>query len=321
VPAGTSGDTVKKTVGADGTVAETHYSAGGTITQIKVTVSDEALETALETGEVMPAPVTLPAGQSAAAAPVIHVEMPPVAGGTPVGQLPRLAIPVTGAGETTVAFLRSADGSWTPVKDSYVADGQLIVPVEGPCELVIADNARRFGDVAEDAWYAPYVAFVTARGIFNGTDRGFEPEGTMTRAMVAQVLYNLDRRSVPGIRADFSDVAEDAWYADAVGWAAGEGIILGYDGAFSPDAPISRQDLVTILYRYAKAAGYPIAAPADFSGFTDAGDVADYAREAMGWAVAVGMISGMGDGTLNPGGTATRAQVAKIMQVFLTALR
>ena len=84
---------------------------------------------------------------------------------------------------------------------------------------------------------------------------------------------------------------------------------------------VSRQDLVTILYRYAKAAGYPIAAPADYSGFTDAGDVADYVREAMGWAVAVGMISGMGDGTLAPGGTATRAQVAKIVQVFLAALR
>ena len=151
VPADTSGDTVKKTVGEDGTVAETHYSAGGTITRIKVTVSDEALETAQETGEVMPAPVTLPAGQSAAAAPVIHVEMPAVANDTPVGALPRLAISVTGAGETTVAFARSADGSWTPVKDSYVADDRLIVPVEGPCELVIADNAKRFPDVAEDA--------------------------------------------------------------------------------------------------------------------------------------------------------------------------
>ena len=166
----------------------------------------------------------------------------------------------------------------------------------------------------------PYVRFVTARGIFNGTDRGFEPEGTMTRAMVAQVLYNLDRRSAPGVRAGFRDVAEDAWYADAVGWAAEERIILGYDGLFSPDVPVSRQDLVTILYRYAKAAGYPIALPADFSRFPDAGDVADYAREAMGWAVAIGAISGMGDGTLAPGGTATRAQVAKIMQVFLTAL-
>ena len=321
VPAGAPTETVKRTVGEDGTVAETHYSAGGTITQVKVTVSDEALETALGTGEVMPAPVTVPAGQSAAVAPVIHVEMSAVDDDIPVGALPRLAIPVTGTGETTVAFVRCADGSWTPVKDCYVEDGQLIVPVEGPCELVIADNAKDFPDVAADAWYAPYVDFVAARGIFNGTDRGFAPEGTMTRAMVAQVLYNLDRRSVSGIRADFDDVAVDAWYADAVGWAAEEGVIQGYGGAFSPDAPISRQDLVTILYRYAKAAGYPIAAPADFSDFTDAGDVADYAREAMGWAVAVGMICGMGDGTLAPGGTATRAQVAKIMQVFLTALR
>ena len=193
--------------------------------------------------------------------------------------------------------------------------------MEGSCDLVIADNAKAFPDVSAEAWYAPYVAFVTARGIFNGTDRGFAPEGTMTRAMAAQVLYNLDRRSVSGVRADFADVSPDAWYADAVGWAAREGVIRGYGGAFSPDVPVSRQDLVTILYRYAKAAGYPIAAPADLSGFADADDVADYAREAMGWAAAIGAVSGMGDGTLAPGGTATRAQVAKIMQVFLTALR
>ena len=315
-------ETVETTVSDDGTAAETRRNASGAITGVKVTISREVLRAALASGKAMTAPVTIPAGQNGAgASPVIHVEMPAVGADVPTGQLPRLAIPVTGAAETTVAFLRGSDGSWTPVKDCCLRDGQLILPVEGSCDLVIADNARRFSDVSAEAWYAPFVDFVTARGIFNGSDRGFEPEATMTRAMAAQVLYNLDRRSVPGIRADFVDVSPDAWYAAAVGWAAREGVIRGYGGAFSPDVPVSRQDLVTILYRYAKAAGYPIAAPADLSGFADAGDVSDYAREAMGWAAAIGAISGMGDGTLAPGGTATRAQVAKIMQVFLTALR
>ena len=314
----TATETVKEVVGEDGTTARVTTDAAGTITDVKVTVSEKALESAGSTT----VPVTIPVGSgSPDTLPVIHVEMADVSEDTPVGQLPQIAVPVTGADSATVAFQRRPNGSWTPVKDCCIKDGKLIVPVEGSCDIVIGSNRKYFSDVAADAWYADYVAFVTARGIFNGTDRGFEPEGTMTRAMIAQVLYNLDRRSTAGIRAGFSDVAADVWYADAVGWAAGEGIIKGYDGIFAPDAPVTRQDLVTILYRYAAAAGYPIAGGADLSGFTDAAGVADYAREAMAWAVAIGAVSGMGDGTLNPGGSATRAQVAKIMQVFIEAMR
>ena len=136
--------------------------------------------------------------------------------------------------------------------------------------------------------------------------------------VVQMKLYNLDPRSGPVQgAAPFRDVDGTDWYYDAVAWAAAQKIIQGYDGAFDPDAPVSRQDLVTILYRYAKAAGYPLVSGADLSAFKDAGDVADYAKEAMGWAVAVGAVNGMGDGTLSPGGTATRAQVAKIILVFL----
>ena len=158
---------------------------------------------------------------------------------------------------------------------------------------------------------------VEKRSSFLGVVEPVESEEE-ARAMIAQVLYNLDPRSGPVQgKAPFRDVDESDWYCDAVAWAAAQKIILGYDGAFDPDAPVKRQDLVTILYRYAKAAGYPLAPGADLSAFKDAGDVADYAKEAMGWAVAIGAISGMGDGTLAPGGTATRAQVAKIIQVFL----
>ena len=308
-------------VSEDGTVAEISYNAADEITGIIVRIDEQTLENALELGTAITAPVTIPGGQSGPTGlPVIQVEMPAVSGNIPAGQLPQLSFPVTGADETTVAFIRDSDGNWTPVRDCRLEDGMLFLPIEGPCELVIGSNAKVFPDVPADAWFARSVAFVTARGIFNGTNLGFEPEGTMTRAMVVQMLYNFDRRSVPGKRADFIDVSPDAWYADAVGWAAEEGIVQGYLGYFRPDAPISRQDLVTILYRYAKAAGYPIAEPADFSSFRDADDVADYAREPMGWAIAVGLINGMGDGTLAPRGTATRAQAAKIMQVFVNEL-
>ena len=308
----------KKTVGTDGTVVETAADGAGAT----VTLSAKALEAALERGEPAPIPAPLPAGSGEIASlPVIRVELPADCSDRPAGQLPRIAIPLSGASDGALAFLRQPDGSWAPVKDCYVSGGILVVPVEKSCELVIGRNDKTFPDVKPDAWYAPYVAFVTARGIFNGTGSGFEPEGTMTRAMIAQVLYNLDRHATPGIRAEFRDVAPDAWYADAVGWAAKAGIILGYDGAFSPDVPVSRQDLVTILYRYARASGYPIAAGADLGAFSDADDVASYAREAMAWAVAIGAVSGMGDGTLAPGGTATRAQVAKILQVFIECVR
>jgi len=113
----------------------------------------------------------------------------------------------------------------------------------------------------------------------------------------------------------FSDVSAGDWFNGAVGWAAGLGVINGYGGAYAPLDAVTRQDLVTILYRYAKQAGYNVSAGSvDLSAYADGAAVASYAAEAMRWAIAVGLIKGYEDNTLRPTATATRAEVAAIMQ-------
>ena len=181
-------------------------------------------------------------------------------------------------------------------------------------KLEIVDNSKTFNDVKEDNWANPAIDFVTSHEIFNGTgDSTFAPEATMTRGMLVQVLYNFENRPEGAKAGDFGDVKDDAWFADAVAWAADNKIVAGVgDNSFAPEQEISREQLVTILYRYA---GEPKPA-GSLDQFSDASQVKDYAQDAMLWAVENGIVSGMGDNTLAPQGQATRAQVAQIMMNF-----
>lgn len=222
----------------------------------------------------------------------------------------------TSGGSGVVAFERLEDGSLRVVKESRVEDDNIIVPVSESRELVIADNSKVFADVDASRWYADYVAFVTAREIFGGTNKGFEPNAEMTRAMVARMLYNFDRNSKPVQTDAFRDVDAGKWFADAVGWASASGIVTGSKGLFRPNDPVTRQELVTILYRYAQYAGCDVSGDGDLSGWRDADSVSAYAREAMSWALRVGVIDGI-DGALAPRSNATRAQVAAIMTRFV----
>ena len=214
-----------------------------------------------------------------------------------------------------VGYQTNPDGSrGALIKKSRM--GSVIVPVEESCELVIADNSKTFTDVVEGAWYSDYVTYVTAREIFNGNGDGtFTPEGLMNRAMVAQMLYNLEE-GAPNGNNIFSDVAPTAWYNDACSWAADKGLIKGYDGAYHPLDAVTRQDLVTILYRYAQAFGYDLTIEEGVSlaNYTDGSEVATYAEQAMCWAISKGLIEGYGDGTLRPLNTAKRSEVAAVMQ-------
>ena len=109
------------------------------------------------------------------------------------------------------------------------------------------------------------------------------------------------------------------WYSNAVAWAAQKGIVNGIsETEFSPSGDLTREQLATILFRYAESAGYDVSASADLSGFPDAGDIQSYAKEALSWAVAEGLL-GFEDDSLQPGGTATRAQIATILMRFLSA--
>lgn len=178
-----------------------------------------------------------------------------------------------------------------------------------------------FDDVDASAWYADAVSYVAENGIMNGAGNGaFAPDTVMSRAMLVQVLYNLEGKPEAADCA-FTDVAADAWYADAVAWAADAGIVTGVsDTTFAPDQMMTREQIATILYRYAAYKNYDVTAFNDLSSYTDAGQIGSYAVEAMQWANGAGLITGSTATTLNPLGSATRAEAAAILMRFLESV-
>ena len=175
-----------------------------------------------------------------------------------------------------------------------------------------------FTDVPEDAWYKEAVDYVYANGLMSGTSATiFAPSTQLSRAMMVQILYNLEDRPAAAESAAFTDVAADAWYADAVNWAAGEGIVSGYgNGKFGPDDLITREQMANMLYYYAQYKGYDVSASGELSSFTDGASTSSWAAEAVQWAVGSGLLSGKGGGVLDPQGTATRAEAASIFMRF-----
>ena len=174
-----------------------------------------------------------------------------------------------------------------------------------------------FGDVASGAWYAEAVAYVSDNGIMNGTSATtFAPEMTLTRSMMAQILYNLEKQPAVTSANPFSDVPAGQWYTNAVVWAAANDIVTGYNGKFQPDASITREQMAAILYRYAQYKGYDTSAKGSLENFSDAAAASDWANEALTWAVGEGILSGKGNGVLNPVGTAARAEVAAMLMRF-----
>ena len=134
--------------------------------------------------------------------------------------------------------------------------------------------------------------------------------------MLVTVLHSLDGKPAAG-KGGFTDVADGAWYANAVAWAAEHGIVSGVsDSAFAPNGAITREQLAVMLYRYAQYKGYDVSKTADLSGYTDSVTISAWAPQALKWAVGSGLISGTGTHTLSPRGTATRAQIAVILQNF-----
>ena len=183
-------------------------------------------------------------------------------------------------------------------------------PVEKPTASVL------FADVAKTDWYYEAVQYAAANGLMNGTGAGkFSPEATTSRGMIVTILWRLEKEP-NAAAAGYTDVASNAYYADAIDWAKAEGIVDGYgNGMFGADDAITREQLAAILYRYAQYKGYDTDARADLSAFADAAKVSGWAKEAMQWAVAEGLINGM-DGALAPQGDAIRAQGAAILQRF-----
>lgn len=173
-----------------------------------------------------------------------------------------------------------------------------------------------FDDVPADAWFAEAVQYVYEHDLMTGVSENlFAPNAQMNRAMVAQILFNVEKPADTEAPAAFRDVAADQWYAKAVNWAVWQGYMSGYGaGSFGPNDALTREQLVTVLWRYS---GSPVMGDSSMlNTFSDAAMTSDYAQQAMTWAYAQGVISGNADGTLNPQGTATRAEVATILMRF-----
>lgn len=180
--------------------------------------------------------------------------------------------------------------------------------------------ATLFSDLDPDAWYYDGVCFMLGSGLMIGVGDGrFAPHADLTRATVVELLYRLE--GCPEVRQDsgFQDVAEDRWYADSVAWAKEQGIVCGVTAdRFAPDAAASREQLVTMLYRYVKNYKHgDAAADGVLDAFADADQISGYAEEAMRWAVGSGLMKGTGKG-LEPRRTATRAQYAVLLWRYLT---
>ena len=178
--------------------------------------------------------------------------------------------------------------------------------------------SRRFDDVLRNAWYRDAVDFVVGNDLMNGVSYNlFAPNDTMTRAMVVTVLYRLEGEPHVYGGARFTDAVRGSWYADAVAWASENGIVKGTsDTTFSPKQDVTREQLAAILYRYSEYCGYRMSGGMSIAGFSDAGEVSAYARDAVKWAYGIGLIEGRTATTLAPKGTATRAEVATILMRY-----
>ena len=151
------------------------------------------------------------------------------------------------------------------------------------------------------------------------SDTEFAPNALMTRAMTVTVLHRL-AKDPKGGDMQFTDVLSGKWYYDAVAWAASQGIVSGVSKTvFAPEQNVTREQLAVILYRYAEKTGKDIKGSTDLKVFKDGGAVSDYAKTAFSFAVYKGLINGRTDGTLDPQGKATRAEVAAILERFIKA--
>ena len=169
-----------------------------------------------------------------------------------------------------------------------------------------------FVDVDPSAWYAEAISYVKTKGLMGGSGDTFSPDATTTRAQLTAILYRAAGSPVPMGKAEFSDVAETAYYADAVNWAVGEGLITGYgNGTFGSNDSITRQQLATILWR---SAGSPETVPN--LDFEDAAEISAYAAQAVTWATENQIINGNG-GKFLPASKATRAQLAVILKNYM----
>lgn len=221
-----------------------------------------------------------------------------------------------------VLVILHPDGEREIIKKSILEDGRGKFLLEQDAVVQVERYTNPFQDVAGPAWYASAVDFVAGRALFSGVGQDtFAPDLPLSRGMLSTVLYRLEAPGPQSPDALFTDVPEGSWYAEGALWAAGAGIVSGYgDGRFGPSDSITREQLALMLFRYAQHLDLNTGGRDSLTGFSDGGSISPWAREAVAWAVDSGILSGLPDGTLAPGGTASRAQAAAMLQQLVRIL-
>ena len=175
-----------------------------------------------------------------------------------------------------------------------------------------------FTDVKEEDWFYGAVVYAYQNGILTGTgETTFSPNGTMTRSMLVTALWRLEGEPEASGASGFPDVKPDAWYAEAVDWASQTGLVSGTGAGFDPEGSVTREQIASILYRYAKLKGWDVSKTASLQDFADGADTSAWATRAMEWAYAEKLITGKDGNRLDPQGQATRAEVAAILMRLL----
>ena len=225
------------------------------------------------------------------------------------------------AEDVTVWFLAN-DGTMTEIPCTYDPATKLatftvthfslyVVGVPG-----VESWTNPYADVRTNDWFYNAVSFVSYNGLMKGVHgTSFSPSATVTRGMFVTMLWRMEKEPPATQSASFTDVSDSQWYAKAVAWATNNQIVTGYAGRFSPDAPLTREQMAAILYRYAACKHRNTSGTGDLSTFTD--QPSAWARTSMAWAVAEGLIQGDGE-RLDPCGGATRAQAATVLHKYMT---
>ena len=224
---------------------------------------------------------------------------------------------VTDANGKTVALTDLGSGKYTFKMPSAKVSVGFKTTADQPCDGGKDCPSAPFTDVDTAKWYHLSVDYVLTHKMMNGvSSRAFAPNANLTRGMLVQILYNLEGKP-KGTAANFSDVQADAWYAEAVGWAASNKVVTGYaDGTFRPNVAVTREQAAAILYRYAKSKVIDVSVGENTNilSYVDVQQASEYAIPALQWAVGAGVLNGKNGDRLAPTGTATRAEIAAIMQ-------
>lgn len=222
-------------------------------------------------------------------------------------------ITVTRPDGSQVELTENSDGTW-----GFTQPGESVtIAVTFRCDGGELCPSAHLTDVELNAWYHEAVDYVVEHGIMAGVSAtAFQPNGSLTRGQVVQILHNLEGKPEETAEAPFTDTAGH-WALEAIAWAAQNNVVAGYDdGTFGPEKLVTREEFAQMMYNYAKFKGYDLTAGGDLARFPDAGAISDWAETALSWANGKGLINGHDNGTIDPQGNTTRAQAASIMKNF-----